>query len=352
MAPAGSDDQGSADLSARPDHFRVASPQDPAASLAATAADEQAALVAPAWEASIELFVDHLALERGRGANTVGAYRRDVASLAAYCTARGIVHPGDVDLRALRRYLGAQDGQGYARSTLARRASSLRSFFAVLTRRGVIEQDPAVGLASPRSGRHLPRVLRVDEVQRLLEAPDRTEPLGLRDRAVLELLYASGARIAEACGLDLGHVDLHAGSVRLIGKGDKERIVPIGEVAVEAIRDYLGRARPVLATSASGAALLLGQRGGRLGTRDARTVVERAALTAGLGHVTPHTLRHSVATHLLEGGADLRLVQELLGHASLATTQRYTHLSRGRLVEIHAVAHPRARRGPVGSSGG
>jgi site-specific recombinase XerD len=302
----------------------------------------------PPWQAALDLLVDHHRLERGRREHTVAAYRRDATDLARTCASWGIEHPGAVELRTLRRYLADLDERGYARSTLARRASTLRGWFALLERRGVIARDPAVLLASPKQGRHLPRVLRVDEVQRLVAAPDPTTPVGVRDRALLELLYASGARVAEACGLDLAALELGEGLVRLAGKGGKDRIVPLGEPAIDALQDYLAGGRPALAAGRrpgepTTTALLLNTRGGRLGTRDARTAVARAATRAGLGHVTPHTLRHSIATHLLEGGADVRMVQELLGHASLATTQRYTHLSRGRLREVHALAHPRAR---------
>jgi site-specific recombinase XerD len=232
--------------------------------------------------------------------------------------------------------------RGYARSTAARRASTFRVWFGLLERRGVVPSDPTLLLGTPKQGRHLPRVLRVDQVTALLEAPPADTAVGRRDRALLELLYATGARVAEACGLDIDAVDDVQQLVRLDGKGGKQRIVPLGEPAVDALREYLAAGRPELMTDGATAALLLNTRGGRLGTRDARTAVERAGRSAGLGHVTPHTLRHSYATHLLEHGADVRQVQELLGHASLATTQRYTHLSRGRLREVHAAAHPRA----------
>jgi site-specific recombinase XerD len=302
-----------------------------------------------AWAAALDAFTSHLALEQGRSQHTVAAYRRDVTDLSRTCAAWGYVHPGEVDRRVLRRYLADLDERGYARSTIARRVASLRGFYALLERRGMVAEDPAVLITAPRQGRHLPRVLRVDEVDRLLVAPALETPAGGRDRALLELLYASGARVAEACGLDLDAVDLRQEVVRLAGKGGKERIVPLGEPAVDAIQAYLSAGRPALAAARrpgqpTTAAVFLNGRGARLGTRDARTAVQRAATAAGLGHVTPHTLRHTVATHLLESGADLRMVQELLGHASLATTQRYTHLSRGRLREVHAMAHPRARR--------
>jgi len=301
--------------------------------------------IAPAWREAIDLWVEHLEAERGRGPHTVDAYRRDAHDLATTLSAWGVERPDEVELLTLRRYLADLDERGYARSTIARRASATRSFLALLARRGVIEVDPGRLLGSPKQGRHLPRVLRIDEVERLLAAPDATDPVGIRDRALLELLYASGARISEATGLDLAALDLRQGLVRLLGKGDKERLVPIGEPAIDALTTYLQVARPALSNGRATDAVLLNQRGDRLGVRDARSAVTAAARAAGLGHVTPHTLRHSFATHLLDAGADIRLVQELLGHASLATTQRYTHLSRGRLREVHATAHPRARAG-------
>lgn len=298
---------------------------------------------APAWTQAIEAFVDHLALERGRRPNTVAAYRRDAVDFARTVTDWGISRPADVELVHLRRYLAELGARGYARSTLARRASTLRTWFALLERRGITSGNPAALVVAPKLGRHLPRVLRVDEVDRLLAAPQAATPAGLRDRALLELLYASGARVSEACGLDLSALDLPQQLVRLAGKGGKSRIVPVGEPAADALRDYLRAGRPQLAAGAATDAVLLNTRGDRLGTRDARTAVDKAARAAGLGRVTPHTLRHSFATHLLDNGADIRIVQELLGHVSLATTQRYTHLSRGRLREVHARAHPRAR---------
>ncbi len=316
---------------------------------AAPARDPSAGLP-PAWASAVELLVDHLALERGRSPATVAAYQRDVRDLAERCVGWGRDHPASVDRATLRRYLADLDERGYARSTIARRSSALRTFFALLVRHELVDADPAALLATPKQGRHLPRVLRADEVVGLLEAPDPDTGVGLRDRALLELLYASGARIAEACGLDLAGLDLEQAQVRLFGKGRKERLVPLGAPAVAAVRTYLEVGRPGLLAGAAGvgvvpssAAVLVNTHGSRLDPRDARTAVSRAAIRAGLGHVTPHTLRHSAATHLLDGGADVRVVQELLGHASLATTQRYTHLSRGRLQEVHARAHPRAR---------
>ncbi len=295
------------------------------------------------WAVAVELLVEHVALERGRRDNTVAAYRGDALDLARTCVDWGIEHPAEVGRLTLRRYLASLAERELARATIARRSSVARTWFGLLVRRGVVPSDPAATLESPRAGRPLPRVLRVDEIARLLVAPDADTPVGLRDRALLELLYASGARVSEVCSLDLAALDLPQRQVRLAGKGGKERIVPLGAPAVAACRNYLADARGRLADGDTTSALLLNTRGARLGVRDARTAVARAARGAGLGHVTPHTLRHAFATHLLDGGADLRQVQELLGHASLATTQRYTHLSRGRLQEVHARAHPRAR---------
>lgn len=302
---------------------------------------EAVAELPPAWRGSLDAFVDYLQLERDRSHGTVTAYRRDIRDLARWCADLGIEHPGEVELTVLRRYLGYLGGSGYARSTMARKASAVRTFFAFLKRRGYVERDPAHLLVTPKQGRSLPRVLRPDQVVALLLAPPDDTPAGLRDRALLELLYSSGARVSEACSLDLAHVELREAQVRLFGKGRKERIVPLGEPAVAALDRYVTQARPELADGAE-PALFLNTQGNRLGPRDARTAVTRAARAAGLGKVTPHTLRHSYATHLLEGGADLRAVQELLGHASLQTTQRYTHVSRGRLVEVYSAAHPRA----------
>jgi site-specific recombinase XerD len=305
----------------------------------------------PAWRTAVDELVAHVELERGRRDNTVAAYRRDAEDTARRLTAQGLLRPDGVVRDDLRAHLADLADAGYARASLARRTSVLRTWFALLRRRGIVDADPAALLVSPKQGRHLPRVLRVDQVEALLAGPEGDEPTAVRDRALLELLYASGARVAEACGLTLDALDLAQGQVRLEGKGGRDRIVPIGRPAVTALDAYVRHARPeLLARTAGGSTrrtdgvVLRGDRGGPLGTRDARTVVGRHAAAAGLGHVTPHTLRHSFATHLLEGGADVRVVQELLGHASLATTQRYTHLSRGRLREVHARAHPRARR--------
>jgi site-specific recombinase XerD len=311
--------------------------------------------IGDAWRVAVDELVRSTRSERGRRPRTVDAYHRDALHVARALSAAGFDDPRDVGRDELRGYLADLADAGAARATIARRTSTLRTWFALLERRGLVATDPASLLGTPKQGRHLPRVLRIDQVEALIDAADASSPSGVRDRALIELLYASGARVEEACTLTLDRLDLAQKQVRLEGKGGKDRIVPIGGAAVRALRSYLDDARPTLmaaATARSGGratdratdgVLLRGDRGGPLGTRDARTIVVRLGEAAGVGHVTPHTLRHSFATHLLEGGADLRVVQELLGHASLATTQRYTHLSRGRLREVHALAHPRAR---------
>jgi len=346
----------------------ASSPSEASSSEASPSDASASGTLPPAWSEAIALLVDHIGSELGRRENTVHAYRRDAEDVARTCTAWGLVRPDQVDLPVLRRYLAALHTRGYARSTAARRASTLRTWFGLLARRGVVRRDPAAMLATPKQGRQLPRVLRVDQVDALLAAAGGSAPVELRDRALLELLYASGGRIGEVCPMTLGAIDLAQQQLRLLGKGGKERIVPIGDPAVDALRRYLGAGRPLLldgaaATGAGAAsatamptpvtdAVFVTARGAPLGVREAREVVVRTARRAGLGHVTPHTLRHSVATHLLERGADLRQVQELLGHASLVTTQRYTHLSRGQLREIHTAAHPRARARATGQAAG
>jgi site-specific recombinase XerD len=312
--------------------------------------DDSDAALSPEWTDAIDDLVRFTRSERGRRPNTVEAYRRDATAVARALAAEGFAGPAAVGRDELRGHLADLAEAGAARATIARRTSTLRTWFSLLERRGRIAADPAALLVTPKQGRHLPRVLRVDQVVAMIDAADPATPVGARDRALLELLYASGARVEEACTLTLDRLDLQQSQVRLEGKGGKDRIVPIGGAAVRALESYLAAARPALLAASAGAStgradgvVLRGDRGGPLGTRDARTIVGRLAQSAGVGHVTPHTLRHSFATHLLEGGADLRVVQELLGHASLATTQRYTHLSRGRLQEVHALAHPRAR---------
>lgn len=297
----------------------------------------------PAWSAALDALVVHVRDERMLAAHTVAAYARDIRQLAGFCTQLGITDPDEVEPLVLRRFLAALAQEGYARASLARKSAAVRGFFTLLARRGLVAADPAQALGTPKGDKRLPKVLTVAQVERLLAAPDAGTPTGQRDRALLELLYGGGARVSEAVGLDADALDLAAGAVRLFGKGSKERLVPLGEPACLAMERYLAEGRLWLVARGEGSsALFLNGKGDRLGVRDAREAVDRAARVAGLGRVTPHTLRHSYATHLLEGGADLRAVQELLGHVALSTTQIYTHVSREHLRSTYEHAHPRA----------
>ncbi|MGN6333622.1 MAG: tyrosine recombinase XerC [Motilibacteraceae bacterium] len=300
-----------------------------------------------ALEEVLERFEVHLAAERGRSAHTVRAYTGDLHQLFAHAAEAGVERLDEVDLPLLRSWLARQQAAGASRTTLARRASAARVLFAWARRRGLVERDPAVLLASPKAHRTLPDVLRADEATQALEAAavaaDDGAAVGLRDRAALELLYATGIRVGELCGLDRCDVDRSRRVLRVVGKGDKERSVPLGLPALRAVEQWLEQGRPLLATARSGDALLLGARGGRVDQRVVREVVHRALRRVpGAPDLAPHGLRHSAATHLLEGGADLRSVQEMLGHATLATTQIYTHVTVERLRATYDQAHPRA----------
>jgi integrase/recombinase XerC len=300
-----------------------------------------AALPEPMRDA-VDGFARHLGSERGRSVHTVRAYVGDVVSLLDHAGRMGCTGPGELDLGVLRSWLARLRTTGAARTSLARRAAAARTFTAWAHRDGLLDRDVGVQLASPKAHRELPAVLRDDQAVALVEAPAGADPVPLRDRLVLELLYATGIRVSELCGLDIDDVDRSRRVVRVLGKGNKERSVPYGLPADHAIGDWLRQGRPALATPRSGPALLLGAKGGRLQPTTARAVVARYAEAAGLPHVSPHGLRHSAATHLLEGGADLRSVQELLGHAALSSTQIYTHVSIERLRSAYRQAHPRA----------
>ena len=297
----------------------------------------------PALAAALEGFVRHLELERGRSPHTVRAYTADVAGLLAHAARCGVTDLAGLDLAVLRSWLAQLRTSGVARTTLARRGSSARIFTAWAHRRGLLAHDPGLLLATPKGHRPLPDVLRPDETVRLLDGVDGQQPRDLRDRAALELLYATGIRVAELCGLEVDDLDVGRRVVRVLGKGGKERAVPYGAPAAAAVDRWLVRGRPAWVSSRSGAALLLGARGSRVDPRTVRAVVHRRlAGVPGAPDLGPHGLRHTAATHLLEGGADLRSVQELLGHATLATTQIYTHVSVERLRTSYDRAHPRA----------
>jgi integrase/recombinase XerC len=299
-------------------------------------------------ERCFEEFDEYLALECGRSEHTRRAYLGDLRSLFDFVGDRapeaGIA---GLTLPILRAWLSALAATGAARTTLARRTSAVKTFTAWATRRGLIALDPAARLQVPKSRRTLPAVLRQDQALDAMAAAksgaQQGDPLALRDQLIVELLYASGIRVSELCGLDIDDVDLSRRLLRVLGKGNKQRTVPFGAPALAALDAWLSDGRPPLATAASGPALLLGARGRRLDPRQARTAVHQTmAAVDGAPDIGPHGLRHSAATHLLEGGADLRVVQELLGHSSLATTQLYTHVTVARLRAVHDQAHPRA----------
>jgi integrase/recombinase XerC len=292
---------------------------------------------------AVDDFAADLARVHNRSPHTVRAYLADAVSLLDHAARMGCTEPGQLDLGVLRSWLARLRTLGAARSSLARRAASARTFSTWAHRAGLLTGDVGAALASPRAHRELPTVLRPDQANELVLAPgEEASPVLLRDRAMLELLYATGVRISELCGLDLGDVDDSRRLLRVLGKGARPRSVPYGLPAQQALEDWLRLGRPPLAGPNSGDALLLGARGGRLSSAVARRAVAGYARAAGLPRVSPHSLRHSAATHLLEGGADLRAVQELLGHASLSSTQIYTHVSAERLRAAFQQAHPRA----------
>ena len=289
----------------------------------------------------------HLVSERDLTPHTVRAYLGDITGLVEHCSRLGIDDVRDLDLRAMRSWLARLQTTGRSRTTIARRATAARVFTAWLHRTGRVDTDPGAALGSPKRHMTLPPVLRADEAEELIrsaaELADDGTPVGLRDVAMLEVLYATGIRVGELVGLDIDDVDTQRRVVRVLGKGRKERSVPYGAPAGAAVDRWLRLGRPALHVDGAGAALFLGARGRRVDQRAVRTLVHRRiADVPGAPDIGPHGLRHSAATHLLEGGADLRSVQEILGHASLATTQRYTHVTTDRLRRAYQQAHPRA----------
>lgn len=293
----------------------------------------------------VEGFLRYERDARGRSANTIRAYRTDLAAYEAWCGRRG-VDPLEATHKDLRAYLGEMSRARYSTRTENRHLSAIRGVYGWMVAEGISQRDPAAAIASPKQAKSLPHTMSDAEVQALLGTCDVSTPDGLRDRAFLEALYATGARISEASGLDVGDVDFAACQVRLFGKGSKERIVPVYEVALDWLRRYLDEGRPLLLSNnkRDTQALFLSVRGNRMSADALRTVFERHVEEAGLDPaLTPHAMRHTYATELLGGGADMRSVQELLGHESLSTTQIYTHLSVERLKEAERGAHPRAK---------
>jgi len=302
--------------------------------------------------AALVAFRCHIEAERALSRHTVRAYLGDVSSLLQHAAAAGVTAPDGLDIGVLRGWLAWQHGAGNSRATLARRAAAARTFTAFTHARGLTGADPGPLLGIPKTPRRLPEVLSQDQVTAVLdasgqprggEAARRGWALALRDAAIMELLYATGIRVGELCGLDLGDLDEERRTVRVLGKGGRERTVPAGIPAVRAVSAWAREGRPVFAVPGSGFALFLGARGGRLDPRTARRAVHASiAAVPGTPDSGPHGLRHAAATHLLEGGADLRSVQEILGHASLTSTQIYTHVSAERLKSAYRQAHPRA----------
>lgn len=292
-------------------------------------------------------FAAHLRSQRGLSDHTVRAYLGDLADLFDYAGRHGRTTLDAIDLSLLRAWLASMAAKRLSRATMARRSAAVRTFFAWAVHTGRLEQDPTARLATAKTSTHLPTVLRQADVAALLDeaaedAATADDPVAVRDWAAAELLYASGVRVGELCGADVADVDLENRSLRVVGKGDKERVVPFGKPAADALQVWLTHGRPRLAGTASGDALFLGAKGGRVDQRRMREVVHAMAARAHVDDVAPHALRHTAATHLLERGSDLRSVQELLGHASLGTTQRYTHVSAERLRSAYQIAHPRA----------
>ncbi len=303
----------------------------------------------PAMRAAVDEFARYLAAERNRSPHTVRAYVGDTVSLLDHAVRQGIAEVGSLTLTALRGWLAQQRSRGAARSTLARRATVARAFTTWASINGLLTRDVGAGLANPRPQRALPQILRADQAATLMTsppdasgAPASVAAVALRDRLTLELLYGSGIRVSELCGLDVDDVDRARRVIRVLGKANKERTVPFGLPAERALDAWRERGRPILAEPGAGHALLVGTRGRRLNPTVVRRIVRTYARAAGLPGSSPHGLRHAAATHMRDGGADLRSVQELLGHASLASTQIYTHVTAERLRRAYDQAHPRA----------
>lgn len=304
----------------------------------------QAALSYPPMRDDLERYTTYLVAERNASPYTVRNYRHEIADFIAFAEAHGVSRWDQVDKQLVRQWLAELRSGGYVAASIARRLSEVRACCTFLVREGLLSHNPLSGMASPRQTMRQPRVLSYDEVLAILKVPGRDNPQGLRDRAILELLYASGIRLGELEQLSLGDVNLGRREARVLGKGNKERIVLFGAPAEEALEQYLAHGRPGLANERSGDALFLNRFGGRLGRVSIIRMLDRCAKAAGIDRkVTPHTLRHSFATHLVDQGVDIRLIQEMLGHASPSTTQRYTHVSQTRLHEVMRQAHPRGR---------
>ncbi|GAC1653351.1 MAG: tyrosine recombinase XerC [Acidobacteriaceae bacterium] len=293
-----------------------------------------------ALRTDIEAFLTDLRERRNASQHTTANYGLDLQHFAEWLEARDISLWSDVKRQHVRAWVAWMHGDGYAPSSISRKLSAARSLFRYLSREGLVRESPLLLVPAPKRHQMLPNVLSVDEMEALLEAPDGMTPLGMRDRCLFEVMYASGLRVSELLSLRLGDVDWSLRTIRVLGKGEKERIVLLGDLAMDALERYVHAGRPFLCSPASGDALFLSHLGSPLSVRGFHVVLQGHVGRAGIvKHITPHTLRHTFATHLLEGGADLRTVQELLGHASVSTTQVYTHVSEGYLREVYARAH-------------
>ncbi len=296
----------------------------------------------------LDNFIIYLRVEKNASPRTIDSYQTDIWQFLDFLagefkTPAEQIRPARVDRLAVRKHLALLQRRGLKRTSIARKMASLRAFFRYLVREEIMPVNPLVEVSTPKLAKRLPAVLSQDGAWALVQAPDRSTPAGCRDRAILEVLYASGIRVSELVGLDCGDVDLSLGYARVMGKGSRERIVPVGSYAVKAVELYLAAGRPALAKEGSGKPLFLNKTGGRLSVRSIRNIVGKYVQQLSIQHrVSPHTLRHSFATHLLDGGADLRSVQELLGHVKMSTTQIYTHVSREKLLAVYEKTHPRA----------
>lgn len=302
----------------------------------------------------IEKFIDYMRSQRGYSVHTLRNYRIDLIHFLNFLADRrgvkeeekSVMDMGNIDPLLIRDYLGRLFGD-YNRRTIARKLSCLRSFFNFLDRNSINRGNPAADISTPKQGKYIPSYLPVDEMFKLIEGPDRKTPLGLRDLAIIEVLYSSGIRVAELAGLNVEDIDFKGRLIKVLGKGNKERIIPIGTKALEAIKNYAEAILPLRKKAKAGygkvVPLFINSRGGRLTTRSIGSIIKRYSMECGLiTDISPHSLRHTFATHLLDGGADLRSVQEMLGHMSLSTTQKYTHVSMDRLMAVYDRAHPRS----------
>lgn len=296
----------------------------------------------------LDNFIIYLKVEKNASPRTIESYQNDIWQFIDFLAGEfkkpaQHISPGDVDHLVVRKHLGLLQRNGLKRTSVARKMASLRSFFRFLTREEVLADNPLDHVSTPKAEKRLPEVLSQDGAWALVQAPDTGSPAGLRDRAILEVLYSSGLRVSELVGLDTGDIDMAVGYVRVMGKGARERIVPVGSYAIGALQQYLAEGRPHLPRKYQGTPLFINKNGGRLSTRSVRNIVDKYVQQVSIRYkISPHTLRHSFATHLLDGGADLRSVQELLGHVTMSTTQIYTHVSREKLLLVYEKTHPRA----------